>query len=76
MVTTIQLSENVKRDLDRLRKGKETYESIILGLMMFKKSQREKQEELLREGYLEMAEENLKIEKEFEKIDDSRDWEW
>ncbi|MEK6898792.1 MAG: hypothetical protein AABW79_01715 [Nanoarchaeota archaeon] len=36
----------------------------------------EKQKELLIEGYKEMVEENLKIEKEFERIEEDFDWEW
>lgn len=76
MVTSIQLNETVKKDLDRFRNGKETYESIILGLMKMVKNYRISQEQLMKEGYEEMAEENLKIEKEFERVEDSRDWEW
>lgn len=37
---------------------------------------RKEQEQLFKEGYEEMADENLKIEKEFEPIEDSSDWEW
>ena len=33
MVTTIQLNENVKSALDRLKSNKETYEEVILSLM-------------------------------------------
>ena len=33
MVTTIQLNENVKKDLDGFRKGREAYWVIISGLM-------------------------------------------
>ena len=40
------------------------------------KNDRISQEQLMKEGYEEMAEENLKIEKEFERVEDSRDWEW
>jgi len=76
MVTTIQLNESVKSSLDRLREGKETYEEIILNLMKIVEKQKREQEELLIEGYKEMAEENLKITKEFEAIEDLRDWEW
>ena len=34
------------------------------------------QENLLIEGYKEMAEESLKIAKEFEAIENLKDWEW
>ncbi len=66
MVTTIQLNEDVKKALDRMRLNKETYEEIILSLMNTAEKCRREQRELLIEGYKEMAEENLKIEKEWE----------
>ena len=34
MITTIQLNENVKSALDRLKSNKETYEEIILNLIL------------------------------------------
>lgn len=40
------------------------------------KMQKRKQEELLIEGYKEMAGESLKITKEFEAIEEDFDWEW
>lgn len=43
---------------------------------MIKLVQKRDQEQLLIEGCREMAEENLKIEKEFAAIEDLRDWEW
>ncbi|MBS3066761.1 hypothetical protein J4205_02955 [Candidatus Pacearchaeota archaeon] len=76
MVTTIQLNESVKKELDRLKNEKETYEDVILKLMRFSEEQRRKQKELLIEGCKVMAEENLKIVKEWEVIDNDFDWEW
>ncbi len=76
MVTTIQLNENVKNALDRLKTNKETYEQVILNLMKIAEENRRKQEQLLIEGYKEMAEESLKINKEFEAIEEDFDWEW
>jgi predicted CopG family antitoxin len=66
MVTTIQLNENVKNALDRMKTNKETYEEVILNLMKIAEKNKRKQEELLIEGYKEMAEESLKIAKEWE----------
>jgi len=66
MVTSIQLNENVKNALDRMKTNKETYEEIILGLMRTAKKCKREQEQLLIEGYNEMAEESLKIAKEWE----------
>ena len=76
MVTTIQLNEDVKKALDRLKTRKETYEQIILNLMKLAEENKRKQEELLIEGYKEMAEESLKIAKEFEAIENLDEWEW
>jgi len=76
MVTTIQLNENVKNSLDRLKTQKETYESIILNLIEIAEKHKRVQEKLLIESCKEMAEENLKIEKEFSGIETLKDWEW
>jgi len=76
MVTTIQLNENVKSALDRIKNGKETYEEIILNLMKIAEKCKREQEQLLIEGCKVMAEENLKVTKEFEAIEDLKNWEW
>ncbi|MFA7707570.1 MAG: hypothetical protein WCX73_01345 [Candidatus Pacearchaeota archaeon] len=76
MVTTIQLNESVKNSLDKLRTNKETYEQIIVNLMKLAEEQKRKQKDFLIEGYKEMAEESLKINKEFEAIEEDFDWEW
>lgn len=76
MITTIQLNENVKNNLDRMKSGKETYEEVIINLMNLVEKYKREQEQLLIEGCKEMAEENLKITKEFEAIEDDFDWEW
>jgi len=66
MVTTIQLNENVKNALDKMKSNRETYEEVIVNLMKFADEQKRKQEKLLIEECKEMAEENLKITKEWE----------
>ncbi len=76
MVTTIQLNENVKSELDKLKSNKETYEQVILNLMKTAQECKMNQEELLIEGYKEMAEDSLRICKEFEHSDSDIDWEW
>jgi predicted CopG family antitoxin len=76
MITTIQLNENVKNALDRLKSSKETYEQVILNLMNIAEKCQREQEQLLIEGCKVMAEENLKITKEFEAIENLDDWEW
>ena len=75
MVTTIQLNEDVKNALDRLKANKETYEQVILNLMKIAEKCKRDQKELLIEGCKVMAEESLKITKEFEAIEDFKDWE-
>ena len=76
MITTIQLNENVKIALDRLKYNKETYEEVIINLMKTAEKCKREQEQLLIEGYKEMAEESLKINKEFEAIEKDFDWKW
>ena len=76
MVTTIQLSEDVKKILDKLKTGKETYEEVIVKMMTDLEKQKREQEQLLIEGCKEMAEENLKITKEFEAIENLSQWQW
>jgi predicted CopG family antitoxin len=76
MVTTIQLNENVKSALDRLKSNKETYEEVIITLMKIAEKCKREQEQLLIEGYKEMAEESLKITREFEAIEEDFDWKW
>ncbi|MEK6891070.1 MAG: antitoxin VapB family protein [Nanoarchaeota archaeon] len=66
MVTSIQLNEGVKKELDRLKTEKETYEDVILNLMKLAEKHKREQEQLLIEGYKEMAEESLRIAKEWE----------
>ena len=77
MITTIQLHENVKRDLDKLKESqKETYEEIILRLMRAVEYQRRKQVSLMIEGCREMAGESLNIAREFEAIEGDLEKEW
>ena len=76
MVTTIQLNEDVKKILDRLKTGKQTYEEVILNMMNQLEEQKRNQRDLLIEGCREMAEDSLRITKEFEATDAEIDWEW
>ncbi len=76
MVTTIQLNENVKRELDKLKKDRRTYEEVILDLMRIAEEQKRSHIDLMIEGAKETAEESLKITKEFEAIENLDNWEW
>ena len=66
MITTIQLNEDVKKVLDRMKSNKETYEEVILNLMKIAEKHKREQEQLLIEGYKEMADESLRIAREWE----------
>ena len=73
-ITTIQLRENVKEQLDRLKINRETYEEVILRLMQLSEKQKRKQENLLIEECKVMAEDNLKTLNEFSAVDKELDW--
>ena len=77
MITTIQLNDQTKNSLSQMKQQGETYEALIIRMMQLLEIKKRNQEELLIEGYKEMAEESLKITKEFESIEeDFGDWEW
>ena len=76
MITTIQLNENVKKALSRMKTNKETYEDVILNLLRVAEKHKREQEQLLIEGCKEMAEDSLRITKEWEATDADLDWEW
>ncbi|MBU2523273.1 MAG: hypothetical protein KKE23_03215 [Nanoarchaeota archaeon] len=77
MITTIQIHDNVKRELDRLKKIRnETYEQIILRLMREVEKQKRQQKELLIEGCRVMAKENIKIMNGFSFADKEIGWEY
>ncbi len=74
VVTTIQLREGVKRELERLKNSSnETYEDVILGLMKIAEEQKRRQRFLLRDGYREMASESLVVASDWDAA--SGDWE-
>ncbi len=76
MVTTIQLNEGVKRELDRLKSKRETYEQVILELMKTAEECKRKQKALLIEGCKAMAKDSLRINKEWKATEGELDWEW
>ncbi|MFH1445147.1 MAG: antitoxin VapB family protein [Nanoarchaeota archaeon] len=76
MVTTIQLNEDVKKALDRMKSDKETYEQVILNLMKIAEKCKREKEQLLIEGCKVMAKESLKVTREFEAIENLDEWEW
>ncbi|MDP3882107.1 MAG: antitoxin VapB family protein [Nanoarchaeota archaeon] len=77
MISSIQLREAVKVQLARYKeRDNESFEEVIVRLIKKVESQRRDQKKLLIEGYKEMAEESLKIQKEWEATDNTLDWEW
>ena len=76
MVTTIQLNENVKKRLDRMKSNKETYEDVIVNLIDKVEEDKVKQRELLIEGCKVMYQDMIEINKEWEAVDSEIDWEW
>ena len=66
MITTIQLNENVKKELDRLKEARETYEEVIVKMITQIEKQKREKEELLIEGCKEMYDDMLEISKEWE----------
>lgn len=73
MVTTIQLRENIKLDLDRIKNQGQTYEDVIVNLIKIAEQSKRKNKELLKEGYIEIANESKKINGEWSAIDKSWD---
>jgi len=76
MISTIQLREDVKRTLERLKQKSESYEDVIVKLINESEKKKLEQEKLLIEGYREMAEDSLRITKEWESTDAKIEWEW
>ena len=66
MITSIQIHEKLKHELDSLKlKNRESYEEVILRIIDSFEKQKRSQIKLLIEGYKETAEEDLKQIKEW-----------
>ena len=76
MVKVIELSEAVKKQLDKMKESRETYGEVIIKMLDQIDEQKRQNIELMIEGAKETAEESLKITKEFEAIENLDDWEW
>ena len=76
MITTIQIHEKVKNELEKLKTNRESYEDIILNLIKINEIYKRKKDKLLVEGCKAMSEENLRITKEFEALENLDNWEW
>jgi len=76
-ITTIQIHEDVKEELAQFKeKSNESYEEIILKLIKHIEKEKRQKRDLMIEGCKEMAEDSLKITKEWEATDSRLDWEW
>ena len=70
MITTIQLNESVKKQLNQLKEDeKQTYEVVIVKMIKELEMQKRKNKDLLKEGYQEMQQESKRINKEWSSID-------
>ena len=81
-ISTIQLNENVKLALERLKeKRNESYEDVIVKLIEEKRKKKADLKKLLKEECEEMYDENLRIAKEWEPtlmdgLDKDENWEY
>ena len=75
-ITTIQIRENVKNELDKMKSRNQTYEEVIINLMKFVDQCKRQEKELLIEGCRVMAKDNLRVTKEWEATDNKIDWKW
>jgi len=76
MVSSIQVSEELKGLLAGRKRAGQSYEDVILELVVSFDKERGEFKELMKEGCLEMAEDSLRICKEMEGADYDLDWEW
>ena len=74
-ITTIQIRENVKNELDKMKSRNQTYEEVILNLMKVAEQCKRQEKKLLIEECKVMAGESLKVTKEWELTDSKIDWE-
>jgi hypothetical protein len=73
MLTTIQIHKDVKNQLHNFRtKTTRTYEQVIVNLIDIAKKNKAKDEELLKQGYSEMAKDASSINDEYFSADE--DW--
>lgn len=72
MVTTIQLNECVKQELEHFKTSKQdTYEMVIKYLVKTARECKRANKQLLVQGYKEMASESLKVSKDWDSADAS-----
>ena len=66
VITTIQLNDEIKRALSRLKQNeRDTYEDVIVRMMREARRRRNKSIDLLEEGYREMARTSIETTQEW-----------
>ena len=76
MLTTIQIHKETKDQLESIKEKNESFEDVIERLIEKNELEKRTDRELMIKGCIEMAEESLRITKEWEPIDNELDWEW
>ena len=77
MITTIQVSEKLRKVLNNMKESQnQSYEQVILEMIKIIECHRRNHEGLLIKGCKEMADENLNIARKFELIEDLNKWDW
>jgi len=75
MITTIQLNENIKTELNRMKVfSNETYEDVIVKMIEDIRKQKKIQTELLIEGCKIMAKDSIKMVEDFQYVDSDLEW--
>ena len=76
MLTTIQIHKETKDQLESIKEKNESFEDVIERLIEKNELEKRMNKKRMIEGWKEMAEESLRITKEWEPIDNKLDWEW
>ena len=76
MLTTIQIHKETKDQLESIKEKNESFEDVIERLIEKNELEKRMNKKRMIEGCKEMAEEILRITKEWEPIDNKLDWEW
>ena len=76
MLTTIQIHKETKDQLEAIKEKNESFEEVIERLIEKNEVEKRTNEKMMIQGCREMAEDSLRITKEWEPIDSKLDWEW
>jgi len=76
MLTTIQIHKETKDQLEAIKEKNESFEEVIERLIEKNEVEKRTNEKMMIQGCREMAEDSLRITKEWEPIDSKLDWKW